>query len=76
MIVVSSKPGRFFNSDSDFPLDGVALPDCAPPYSMENLFADPEVCRRVGGIISKGAERRRPQRRPAPRRGCSQSSTD
>jgi hypothetical protein len=75
MIVVSSKPGPLSSSESigNEPASSTVL-DCAPPYSIENLAADPEVCRRVGSIIAKGAERRAP-RRPAPR-GGSCSSTD
>jgi hypothetical protein len=72
MIVVSNKPSQPFEPERDLGVaseSGSAASD-PPTYSMENLFADPEVCRRVGAIISKAAERR-PQRRPAPRRRSS-----
>jgi hypothetical protein len=70
MIVVNSKAGTLFNCDRDGGLrGGDAFADCAPPYSLDELCADPDVCRRVGSIIAKAAERRCPQPHPAPRRG-------
>jgi hypothetical protein len=77
MVVVSNKPVRFFASDRDEPGPGAATPaDGLAPYSVEDLFADPEVCRRVGRIIAKGAERRRPQGGTVPLRNSSDGSKD
>jgi hypothetical protein len=76
MIVVSSKPGGFFSSDDD----GGAVKDGSTPrpddiasYSLEDMIADPQVCRRVGGIISKGAQSRIPH--PAAPANRSRGST-
>jgi hypothetical protein len=71
MIVVSNKLGGFFIPvfDTGAPEATTAPADDVPPSVMQDLFADPEVCRRVGSIISKGAERRRFQGVPARREG-------
>jgi hypothetical protein len=75
MFIVCSKPGGLFTSQNDVGEAGGSA-DGPEAYSMENLFADPEVCRRVGSIISKGAGGRRPQSHPAPRGSRSGGSTD
>jgi hypothetical protein len=76
MITVGNKPGRFFSSDRDSGEPSAALADSVAPYSMEDMFADPEVCRRVGRIIARGAERRPRQGGPAPRRNGPDGSKD
>jgi hypothetical protein len=78
MIVVSNKLGGIFIPVVDASAPGAPskAADEVPSYRVEDLFADPEVCRRVGSIISKAAERRRPQSLPAPRSGRSSGSTD
>jgi hypothetical protein len=69
MIIVSSKPSQFFTSETDAggSCDAAALAESIPAYSIEDLFADAEVCRRVGRIISKSAEKRAALQRPAAR---------
>ena len=78
MIVVGNKPGRSFDAEGDNggPVVSIATSDEVSSYAMEDLFADPQVCRRVGSIISTGAERRHPQCRPAPRRDRSGEPVD
>jgi hypothetical protein len=78
MIGVSNKPGRFLTpqSEASGPDVSPTLSDELASYSLEDLFADPEVRRRVGRIISKGAERRRSPSRPAPRTSRSDGSTN
>jgi hypothetical protein len=76
MIIIGNKPGRFFSSDRDDGEPSATLADNVASYSNEDLFADPEVCRRVGRIIAKGAGHRRPQRSPTPRRNDSDGSND
>jgi len=78
MIVVSNKLGGFFIPVVDTSPPGASsVPsDEVPSYAMEDLFADPGVCRRIGSIIAKGAQQRRPQGLPAPRSGRSSGPTD
>jgi hypothetical protein len=78
MIVAAHTPSRFLDPERGACDPGASStpPDELPPYSMENLFADPEVRRRVGGIISKAAQRQHPRCAPAPRSGCSRRTDD
>jgi hypothetical protein len=64
MVVVENKPGRFFTvvNEAGVP-DAATMPEPAEAPSIEDLFSDPEVCRRVGNIIAKGA-RKPPAKKP------------
>jgi hypothetical protein len=67
MVVVENKPGRFFKILDDAgasAASGAAL-DGSDALSIEDLFIDPEVCRRVGNIIAKGAHKP-PAKKPDP----------
>jgi hypothetical protein len=57
MIVVEDNPTRFFTvvgaahtPEASNTADGVAT------LPMDDLFNDPEVCRRVGAVIAQGAQ--------------------
>jgi hypothetical protein len=68
MIVVSDKLGGFFIPviDSGAPTPAATLSGDIASYSRADLFGDPQVCRRVGSIIARGAEQRGPRRDPTP----------
>jgi hypothetical protein len=64
MVVVENKPGRFFKILDDAgaaPASGAPL-DGNDALSIADLFNDPEVCRRVGNIIAKGAHNAAPKK--------------
>ena len=69
MIIVSSKPGGFFTLDGDAGDRDVSAAPCdnVPVYSIEDMSRDPEVCGRVGRIISRAVQPRGTQHRPLPR---------
>jgi len=58
MIIIENNPSRIFK------IAGTAAPDAstwtqedAAALRVEELFNDPEVCRRVGMVISEAARR-------------------
>jgi hypothetical protein len=78
MIIVSNKTGRLFDGDGGGASGAGDAPaqDGLPPYSIDDLFADPQVCRRVGRIISEGARARGAQGCRAPRASRAGGSAD
>jgi hypothetical protein len=59
MIVVEDNPTRFFTV-----VGAAYVPEASNPtldrvttLSMDDLFNDPEVCRRVGAVIAEAAKR-------------------
>jgi hypothetical protein len=59
MIAIESRSGRFLA-----PNEAACPPEARAPLVLEDLFRDPDVCRRVGAIIAKAA--RPPPTKPEP----------